>query len=340
MPITVCELATALGCPFDGDGDREISRVASFEDGGEDCLGFVRSERMLPALASSKLGCVVAFPSMDVGLRSAIRSTNPGLHFARAVHLVTPPVAPEPGIHGSAIVDDSAEVDASASIGAHCVIGARCSVGAGTILHPRVTLYPDVELGADCVLHAQSVAREGTRIGNRVVLQPGVVLGGDGFGYVFDEQGGWEHIPHTGCVVVEDDVEIGANTTIDRSLLGETRVGRGTKIDNLVMVGHNSDIAEHVILAAQVGLAGSSTVERRALMMGQVGVAGHLTVGEGAFVGAKTGVHSDVTPGTRVWGYPQQEERGWARSSSVFAKLPELVKRVRAIEKHLGLRKK
>jgi UDP-3-O-[3-hydroxymyristoyl] glucosamine N-acyltransferase len=336
--MRVSDLAEFLGCPYEGDGDYEVVAVADLSDGGPESLGFLRSRTHLPQLATSKLGAVIALPGTDVGSRPVIRSPNPGLHFARAVALLCPVERPAPGVHPAAHVDPDAVVDPAASVGAHCTIGARCWIGAGTVLHPHVTLYPDVRVGSECTLHSRVVLRERTRVGDRVVLQPGVVLGADGFGYAFDEQGGWEHIPHTGGVVVEDDVEIGANSTIDRSLLGETRIGRGTKIDNLVMVGHNCEIGEDVLVAAQVGMAGSSTVKRRVIMMGQTGLAGHLTLGEGAFVGARAGVRSDVPPGTRVWGTPQLEERRWLRSSAVFAKLPELVKRVRAIERQLGLR--
>lgn len=338
--MRVSDLAARLGLPFEGDGDHVVTRVAALTDGGSDALGFVRSERRRAELEASSIGAVIAPAGVDAGGRPVMRSANPGLYFARAVALIHPPLSPEPGVHPMAHVDPSAEIDAKASIGPHCSVGARCRVGAGTVLHPRVTLYSDVHVGSDCTLHAGTVVREGSRLGDRVVLQPGVVLGADGFGYVFDEEGGWEHVPHTGAVVIEDDVEIGANTTIDRGVLGDTRIGRGTKIDNLVMVGHNCEIGEHAIVAAQVGMAGSSTVERRVVMMGQSALAGHLTVGEAAFVGGRAAVHGDVPPHTRVWGTPHLEERKWFRATAVFAKLPELVKRVRAIEKHLGLRKR
>ena len=337
--MRICDLAESLGCPFEGDGEYRVRQVASLEDGSPEALGFVRSEKHLPELSNSKVGAVIAPAGVDVGGRPVIRSPNPGLHFARAVALLHPRSRPEPGVHPSAAVDASAEIDSKASVGPHCSVGARCRVGAGSVLHPQVTLYPDVCVGADCTLHARVVVREGTRIGDRVVLQAGVVLGTDGFGYVFDEGGGWEHIPHTGGVIIEDDVEVGANSTIDRSMLRDTRIGRGTKIDNLVMIGHNCEVGEHAILAAQVGMAGSSTVERRVIMMGQSALAGHLTVGEGAFVGGRAAVSSDVPPHTRVWGTPHLEERRWFRSIAVFKKLPELVKRLRAIEKHLGLGK-
>ena len=336
--MRLSELAEALGCSYEGDGDSQISRVGALSDGGSDCLGFVRSGPHLRQLAGSKLGAVIALPGADVAGRPVIRSANPRLHFARAVALLHPVERPAAGIHPSAQVEPGAEVDPAVSVGAHCTIGAGCSIGARTVLYPRVTLYPDVRVGSDCTLHSQVVVRERIRIGDRVVLQPGVVLGADGFGYAFDEQGSWEYVPHSGGVVLEDDVEIGANSTVDRSLLGDTRIGRGTKIDNLVMVGHNCEIGEHVIVAAQVGMAGSSNVERRAVLMGQAALAGHLRVGEGAFVGGRAAVHSDVPPATRVWGTPQLEEWRWFRSIAVFAKLPELVKRVRAIERQLGLR--
>lgn len=336
--MRVRDLAASLGCPFEGDGTHRVERVDSLLAGGPDALGFLRSEKHLPELRGSRIGAVIAPTGVEIDDRPVIRSPNPGLHFARAVALLHPAVRPAPGVDASARVDASAFVDPTASVGAHCSVGARARVGAGSVLHPHVTLYPDVVVGAACTLHARCVLREGTRLGDRVVLQPGVVLGGDGFGYVFDEQGGWAHVPHTGGVWVEDDVEIGANSTVDRSLFGDTRIGRGTKIDNLVMVGHNCELGEHVLVAAQAGMAGSSVVQRRVVMMGQSALAGHLTVGEGAFVGGRAAVHSDVAAGTRVWGTPQLEERRWFRSTAVFAKLPELVKRLRAVERHLGLR--
>ena len=337
--MRVRDLAAELGCPFEGDGDLRVTRVASLVSGGSETLGFLRSEKLLSSLEGSQIAAVIAPPGVDVGGRPVIRSHNPGLHFARAVAQIHPVGRPEPGVHPMASVDPGAEIDPKASIGPHCSVGERCRVGPGTVLHPQVTVYADVSIGADCTLHSRVVVREGCRVGDRVVLQPGVVLGADGFGYVFDESGGWEHVPHVGAVVIEDDVEIGANSTIDRSMLKDTVIGRGTKIDNLVMVGHNCEVGEHSVIAAQVGMAGSSTIERRVVMMGQSALSGHLTVGEGAFVGARAAVTSDVPPKTRVWGTPHQEEKSWARSIAIFKKLPDLARRVRAIEKQLGLRK-
>jgi UDP-3-O-[3-hydroxymyristoyl] glucosamine N-acyltransferase len=336
-PTRIADLAASLGCSYEGDGERTVEGVASLSEAGPNDLGFVRSDKLGVELAASKAGALIAPAGVDVGGRPVIRSANPGLHFGRAVRLIRPPVVPETGVHASAQVDPSAVVDPQACIGAQCSVGAGARIGAGTVLHPQVVVYPDVEIGSDCTLHARAVVREGTRIGDRVVLQPGVVLGGDGFGYVFDEDGGWEHMPHSGVVVIEDDVEIGANSTVDRSMFGSTRIGRGSKLDNLVMVGHNCQIGDHAVIAAQVGMAGSASLGRRVIMMGQSALAGHQQIGDGVFVGARAAVRGDVAPGTRVWGTPHLEERRWFRSTAVFAKLPQLVKRVRAIEKKLGI---
>ena len=333
--MRIRDLAAQLGCTFEGDGDMAVRGVASLADGGPEDLGFARSEKLADEVARSKVGALVAPPGIDGGGRPLIRSANPGLHFARAVALVQPPQPAAPGVHPSAVVDPEARVDPSACVGPLCTVGAGASVGAGTVLHAQVSVYSDAEIGSDCVLHARSVVRERSRLGDRVVLQPGVVIGGDGFGYVFDEEGGWEHVPHTGGVRIEDDVEIGANSTVDRAMFGETRVGRGSKLDNLVQVAHNCDLGEHTLLAAQVGISGSATLGSRVIMMGQSALAGHQRLGNQVFVGARAAVHGDVPDGERVWGTPHLEEKRWFRAVAAFAKLPELVKRVRRLERRL-----
>ena len=208
-------------------------------------------------------------------------------------------------------------------------------MGARSVVAANATLVADVEIGADCWIHAGAVLREQTQIGDRVVLQPGVVLGADGFGYVPDEQGRPVAMAQRGRVVVEDDVEIGANTTVDRATLDETRIRRGAKIDNLVQIAHNCDIGEHALIVAQTGLSGGTVVGRGAIVMAQVGSAGHLRIGEGAFVGARTGLHRDVPDGGRVFGSPEMEERTWHRVVAALKRLPELLKRVRRLERAL-----
>lgn len=339
QPNRLADLAAALGRDVEGDGSVEIRGFAPLESAGPGDLVFVRSERWAEPLAASRAGAVIAPPGVDCGGRPAIRSPQPGLDFARAVrHLLAEEPAP-PGVHATAQVAPDARIDASASIGPHCAIGPDCDVGPRARLHANVTLYAGVRLGADCVLHAGCVLREATRLGDRVILQPGVVLGGDGFGYAPDGEGGLEKIPQLGRVVVGDDVEIGAGSTVDRGALGDTRIGSRVKIDNLVQIAHNCEIGDDAVIVAQAGLAGSTVVGRGAMIMGQAGLAGHLSVGERAFVGPQAGVHKDVPAGTRVFGHPQRPERTFHRMIAALTQLPDVIRRVRAIERHLGLRK-
>jgi UDP-3-O-[3-hydroxymyristoyl] glucosamine N-acyltransferase len=325
-PIRLGELAARLGRELDGDAGFVVRGVASLEDAGPEDLVFVRSERFAPALARSRAGAAIAPPDVDVGGRAAIRSPRPDLDFSRAVAWILPSEVRPPGVHPTAVVAPDARVDPTASIGPHAVVEARGSVGARSVVHATVVLYPEVQVGADCILHAGVVVREGSLLGDRVVLQPGVVLGGDGFGYTFDEAGSWAKLPQV------------ANTTVDRGTLGETRIGRGTKLDNLIQIAHNCEIADRVIVVAQSGLAGSTRVRSRAIIMAQAGLGGHLEVGEGAFVGGRAGVHRDVRPGARVWGTPQMEERKWHRAMSALGRLPDALRRLRAIERKLGMR--
>jgi UDP-3-O-[3-hydroxymyristoyl] glucosamine N-acyltransferase len=337
--VELGELAQKLGGrPVEGDAHFRIEGVATLEQGGAHALGFLRSGAWAEALAGSTIGAVIAPPGVEVGARPAIRSPLPSLDFARAAALLLPEPRPAPGVHPSAWVAATARVHPSASIGPRCVVGERCEIGAGSVLVASVTLLEDVRVGADCRLHAGVVVRERCRLGDRVVLQPGVVIGGDGFGYEFNERGESEKVPQVGDVAIEDDVEIGANSTVDRARLGTTRIGRGTKIDNLVMIAHNCVIGPHSLIVAQSGLAGGTVFGERVIAMAQSGFGGQLTVGEGSFVAARAGVIESLPPKSRVWGFPAQPERAWHRSTAWFARLPELAKRVRAIEKKLGLR--
>jgi UDP-3-O-[3-hydroxymyristoyl] glucosamine N-acyltransferase len=331
------ELAERLGGrDVAGDAGFVVSGVGSLDEGGPGDLGFLRSEAHASALGHSRIGAVIAPPGVDVGALPVIRSQAPNLDIARAAQLLAPATRPEPGVHPTAVVAPDASIDPSASVGALAVIGARSVVGARTIVHPRVTVYPEVRIGEDCELHSGSILREGTEIGDRVLLQPGAVLGGDGFGYEFDEQGGLEKVPQVGVVIVEDDVEVGANSTIDRARFGSTRIGRGVKIDNLVMIGHNCQVGEGSALVALTGLAGSTIVGKRVFFMAQSGAGNHTHIGDGSFVGARAGVIEDVPAGSRVWGFPAMPERAWHRAMAIFGRLPEVMRRLRAIEKRPG----
>jgi UDP-3-O-[3-hydroxymyristoyl] glucosamine N-acyltransferase len=232
----------------------------------------------------------------------------------------------EGGVHPTAVVHETATISPTASIGAFVVIGARSKIGDRTIIYPHSCIYHDVAIGSDGVIHAGSIIREGTQIGQNCLLQPGAVVGGDGFGYLPDKKIGHRRIPHLGQVILENDVDLGANTTIDRGTFGETRIGNGTKIDNLVMVGHNVKIGERSLLCAQVGISGSCEIGDEVVLAGQAGIADHVKIGNRVRVGAKSGVSSDVEKGD-VAGYPHQEASKWRRNQIAIKYLPELLKK-------------
>jgi UDP-3-O-[3-hydroxymyristoyl] glucosamine N-acyltransferase len=329
----LAELATLLGCPVEGDETFEISGFASLGQAKADELVFLRDPAYAPALQASQARVVVVHPGVDVAGRAALRSLLPAHDFSRLIREFAPVSRPAQGIAPGAHVDATAIVDATASIGTGAVVGAGCRVGAGSVVAANATLVANVELGRDCWVHAGAVLREDTRVGDRVVLHPGVVLGAEGFGYVPDERGRPVAMAQRGCVVVEDDVEIGANTTVDRATLDETRIRRGAKIDNLVQIAHNCDVGEDVLIAAQTGLSGGTVVGRGAILMGQVGTTGHLRIGERAFVAARAGLHRDVPDDARVFGAPATEEQAWHRSVAALKRLPDLLRRVRRLER-------
>ncbi len=323
---------------MEGDAEAWVDDVADLESGGPSHLGFLRSAAHAPALAGSRIGSLIAPSGVDVGGRPVIRSALPSLDFARATGWLRPPRRPPPGIDPRAALAADVEVDPTASIGALAVLGAGTRVGADTVIGPGVLLGEDVQIGAGSWLHPGVVVASGCRVGDRVVLQPGVVIGGDGFGYELNEKGEHEKVPQVGHVVIEDEVEIGANTTVDRGRLGATRIRRGAKIDNLVQIAHNVEIGEHAIVVAQSGIAGSTVLEDRVIMMAQAGVAGHVRIGAGSFLAARAGVFEDVPAGSRLWGFPAAAERAWHRSAALVGRLPEIVRRLRAVERRLGLR--
>ncbi len=334
--VRLGDLASQLGLLLEGDPDLLISGVASIDDATADDLVFVRAPSFASRLDASPARAVVAPIGLAVGSRSALRSDDPSRDFYRAAAILVPEPAVAPGVHRAAVVSDDARVDPTASIGAGCFVGARAEIGPRTVLHPGVVLYDAVRVGADCVLHARCVIAAASVLGDRVVLQPGVVIGGDGFGYVGLEGGGLAKAHQVGRVVLEDDVEIGANSTVDRGTLGDTRIGRGTKIDNLVQIGHNCTIGERCIIVSQAGIAGSTTLGAGVVLLAQSGIAGHKRIGANAFIGPQSGVHKDVPAGARVLGSPQRLERAFHRQMAALSRLPELVRRVRALERGDG----
>ncbi len=332
------DLAETLDRGWIGDGEFLIRGVASLETAGPNDLVHVRDASHLESLSESRAGAVILPEGLDRSSKHAIYSPNPLLDFARAVASLCPTAVPAPGIDPGAFVAPSAGVSPSAWIGPGASIGARSRVGARSIVHPNATLYPDVTIGEDCTVHSGAVIREGSVLGDRVILQPGAVIGGDGFGYVPDATGALHKVPQIGCVVIGNDVEIGANTTIDRASLTQTAIADRVKLDNLIQVAHGCEIDPDVVVAAQSGISGSTRIGRGTIVMAQVGVAGHLEIGSRAFLGARAGLHKSVSDNARVYGIPQMEERRWHRSMAALKRLPELFKRLRAIERKLGLR--
>ena len=328
------ELAERLGCELRGDGDGEVSGVAGIEQAGPGDVTFLANPRYASHLAATRAAAVILSPDHEAPVPTLV-TDQPYLAFARAVGILRPRSSPAPGAHPSAQVDPTAVLGAGVHVGALAVVGPGVRVGARSAIHPHVVLYEGVAIGEDCVLHSGVQVRERCRLGNRVVVQNGAVIGGDGFGFARDPAGRYEKFPQVGIVVVEDDVEIGALSAVDRAALGETRIGRGTKIDNLVQIGHSVTIGEDSVLAGQVGIAGSTRIGRRVTLAGQVGVAGHLTLGDGVIATAQTGIPSSVEEGRVVSGYPAIENRAWLRASAVFARLPELHKRLRELERRL-----
>ena len=332
--MTLADLAAAVGCPFEGDGSLNLVRVATIEQAGPGDLTFLANRKYARALAATRASAVIA--GDEVAAPCAIlRSREPYVTFAQAAALLLPADRPPAGVHRLAAVDATAEVAPTASIGAFAVVEARARVGDRTIVHPHVVVGAGTVVGADCILHAHVSIRERCQIGDRVVVQNGAVIGSDGFGFATRSDGTHVKIPQAGPVIIEDDVEIGAQTAIDRPAVGETRIEAGTKIDNLVQIGHGVVLGRGVLLAAQVGIAGSTRVGSHVVLGGQVGVGGHLTLGDGMKAVGQSGITNSVEPGAFVSGYPAIENIEWRKASAVFRKLPEMRRRLRELEQRL-----
>jgi len=333
--VKLREIAAALECGLEGDGEIEILRLTGIEQAQAGDLTFFANAKYSARLRATRASAVILGERAEAAPCAMLRTANPYLAFAYAAELLAPRPVATPGIHLLAHVAQAAVIAPDATIAAFVSVGAGVRVGAGTLVYPHVTIGDDAVIGDGCVIHARVSIRERVTIGNRVVIQDGAVIGSDGFGFAHQADGTHYKIPQTGGVVIEDDVEIGANSTIDRPAVGETRIGAGTKIDNLVQVAHGVTIGRDVLLAAQVGIAGSTTIEDRVTLAGQVGVAGHLTLGKGVVASAQTGIPNSVEAGTFVSGYPAIENRDWLKSSAVFRRLPELKKALAAVERRL-----
>jgi UDP-3-O-[3-hydroxymyristoyl] glucosamine N-acyltransferase len=329
------DLSERLGCRLEGDGDCDVQRVAGIEQAGPGDITFLSNPRYAASLTGTRASAVILAEKAPSAPCAMLRSTNPYLAFARAVGLLTPAALPTPGIHRLAEVAASATIGEGSSIGPFVSIGDDAVIGRDVVLGPQVTVGRGAVIGDGCRLHSRVSVREGCRLGRRVVVQDGAVIGSDGFGFARRDDGSYEKIPQPGTVVVEDDVEIGANSTIDRPAVGETRVCQGVKIDNLVQVAHGVRVGRNTLLCAQVGVAGSATIGESVVLAGQVGVAGHLEIGDRVTATAQTGIPNSVDAGTVVSGYPAIPNRDWLKSSAVFRRLPELKKAVSDLQGRL-----
>ncbi len=333
------ELAETLQCRLEGDGDLDIHRVAGIEQAQAGDLTFVDNPRYVPFLGVTCASAVIVTTRQDVpaGARfGVLRSDQPYVTFARAVAVFAPPPYQRPGVDPLSSVAPDASIGPGASIGPFVTVGAGASIGARTLVYPHVAIGAGAVIGDDCLVHAHVSIRERVTIGHRVILHDGVVVGSDGFGFARQSDGTHLKIPQTAGVVVEDDVEIGANTTIDRPAVGETRIRSGTKIDNLVQIGHGVSVGHRVLFAAQVGIAGSTVVEDDVVLAGQVGVAGHLRLGKGVVASAQTGIPNSVDAGQYVSGTPAIPNQDWLRASAAYRKLPLLKRRVAELEHRIA----
>jgi UDP-3-O-[3-hydroxymyristoyl] glucosamine N-acyltransferase len=333
------EIADRLQCRLEGDGDVDIVRVAAIHKAGPGDLTFVSNSRYLPQLATTRASAVILGRTQGAQPRvpcAVLHTDDPYTAFAHAVALFAP-AAPRPqGVDPRSAVAGDATIAAGAYIGPFVSVGAGASIGARTIVHSNVAIGPGARIGADCVIHSQASIRERVILGDRVTLHDGVVVGSDGYGFARQKDGTHLKIPQHGDVVIEDDVEIGANSTIDRPAIGETRIRAGTKLDNLVHVAHGVTIGRRVLLAAQVGIAGSTTIGDDVMMAGQSGVAGHITVGDKAIVGAKSAVLQPVKAGAFVTGSPAIRHAEWRKASVVFRRLPSMKKRLEELEQRIA----
>ena len=330
------ELAEELDAAWDGDCDPDITGVAGLDTAGPGDITFLGQKRLRDLLERSQAAAVVAAPGVDCPV-PALRAEDPQAVFVRVMALFSPPLEVQfpPGIHPTALLDRSASVGEQVAIGPYSVVGAGSRIGDGTALGPHVVIGQDVEIGRDCRFYAQVSIREGCVLGNGVILHSGVVIGSDGFGFLAGAEGRTK-IPQIGRVVLEDGVEIGANSCVDRATSGETVIGAGTKIDNLVQIAHNVAIGPHCVISAQTGIAGSCQIGSRVAMGGQVGIGDHRQVGDGAQLAAKSGVHRDVPAGRTVFGYPAFERREAFRMVANVRKLPELLARLHRLEEALS----
>ncbi len=330
------ELAGRIGAQVVGDPAKTIRAVRPLNEAGPDDLSFLHNRKYAAQAESSQAGAILTADAKTLRGRNLLVTPEPYLGLARVLEVIHPRTRPAPGVHPSAILADGIEVGEGVAVGPAAVIGERTRIGAGSVIGPGCVLGSDVVLGTGCLLHPRVAVLDGCRIGDRCILQAGAVVGSDGYGYATVD-GVHHKVPQVGIVVLEDDVELGANVCVDRATLGETRIGRGTKIDNLVQIAHNVTVGEGSLLVAQVGISGSTHLGHHVIMAGQAGAAGHLQIGDRVVVAAKSAVIKDVPDGGFVAGIPAQPHRDWLKSGAALRRMPAALERLRALERRVGL---
>jgi UDP-3-O-[3-hydroxymyristoyl] glucosamine N-acyltransferase len=334
--MKITELSRHTNAQIEGDNSLELNGAAGLDEAQPGHVTFLANPRYTSHVHSTRASAIFIGENVKLDKDITIlRTKDPYLAYTRALRLFHPEETFEPFIHPTAVIDPGARVSEKVWIGANVVISSGVEIGEEVRIYPNVTIYHDVHIGPSCVIHSGVSIREGSRLGARVIIYNNAVIGSDGFGYAKDEDGHWLKIPQTGSVILEDDVEIGAGTTIDRASVGNTKIARGAKLDNLVQVGHSCTIGEDALLCAQVGLAGSSHIGDRVILAGQVGIAGHLTIGNDVVLTAKSATSHDVPAGKILSGIPAFDNREWLRSIAAFRRLGEMHRTLRMLENRL-----
>lgn len=334
--MKLSELAEKTGTTLEsGSPDTEIAAAAGLDIAGEGDVTFLANPKYTPQIAVTKASAIFLNEGVEAGREdlAVLRAKDAYLAYTRALRLFHPERTIKPGIHSSAVIDETAEVSPEAEIGANVVISAGCRIDKGVKIFPNATIYEGVSIGEGSVIHSGVSVRENCEIGRRCIIHNNTTIGSDGFGYAKDEEKRWLKIPQVGRVVLEDDVEIGANTAIDCASVGETRIKRGAKIDNLVQIGHSCTVDEDALICSQTGLAGSSVIGKRVILAGQVGIAGHLKVGDDAVITAKSATSHDIEPGKVISGIPGFDNKDWLRSTAAYRRLGEFAQRLKKLER-------
>ena len=333
-PLTVAQIAEKISAKIVGDGSRKISGIKPLESARSNDLSFFaptskRQQKTLYQLAqTTQAGALVVRNFEESFPTTQIVTNNPLAAVIALSQLMIPPYRPSPGVHPQASVDPTAALGHGVSVGCFAVVSENAIIGDNTIIHPHAVIYPNVRIGNNCIIHAGAVLREGITLGSDCVIQNGVVIGGDGFGYILDPIIGHRHIPHIGTVILEDRVDIGANSTIDRATFGETIIKKAAKIDNLVMIAHNVNVGSRTLLCAQVGISGSASVGEDVILGGQVGVADHITIANNVQAAGQSGIIQDLESGARVMGLPAQNIKTFFKAQTILTKLPDLYRKI------------